>query len=143
VANSQRGEVALDVGGRTLTLVLDLNAMCELEELLSTPERPVSFADVATSLMASRMTYVRAFFWACLRRHHRDVTLMGVSDLMQDAGGIGPFMDKVAALMAMTQPDAEDAGQLHETNGRPTRAAQGVAGAGTGRRSIGKRAKSV
>jgi len=156
VANPQRGEVSLEIGGREYVLALDLNAMCELEELLSTPEKPVSFQDVARGMMGSRMTYVRAFFWACLRRHHKEITVSGVSDLMSAAGGLAPFLEKVSALLAMTRPDEGDAvavaeegnGRAEEGNGRPPRAAAGAgAGAaatdGTGPRSIGKRAKSA
>jgi len=145
VANPQRGEVALEVGGRTFTLALDLNAMCELEDLLSTPDKPVSFQDVARGLMATRMIYIRAFFWACLRRHHKDVTLQGVSDLMSEAGGLQPFLEKVNSLMEMTRPDKGDEAALAEGGkARPTKGARrGPRVNGTGQPSIDRPGKSA
>jgi hypothetical protein len=138
VANSQRGEVRLEVGSKTYTLALDLNAMCELEELLSTPDKPVTFQDIARGLMATRMQYIRAFFWACLRRHHKEVTLKGVSDLMSEAGGLAPFLSKVNALMEMTKPDKGD--EAAAAPSRPTRVASPKR-SGTGLPSIGKAEK--
>src|SRR5262245_46601839 len=139
MANPQRGEVDVTVGDTTYTLALDLNAMCELEDVLSTPEHPISFQDVTRGMVASNMRYVRAFIWATLRRHHKEITLLGVSDLIQAAGGLEPFVSHIKDLMAFTRPDARDARALKEggpTNGRPPEAAP----SGTGTRSTSKRA---
>jgi len=147
VANTQRGEVSLEVGSKLYTLALDMNAMCELEEHLSTPDHPVTFQDVARGMMQTRMVYIRAFFWACFRRHHPEVTLKGVSDLMAQAGGLQAFLDKVNTLLAMTRPDPGDEPALVEgaAKSRPTKGAKAPKGRanGTGVPSIGSPEKSA
>lgn len=141
MANPQRGEIAITVGGKPYTLALDLNAMCELQALLSTADQIVTFDDVSRGLMRQNMVYVRAFFWACLRRYHKEIPLEGVSDLMWEAGGLKPFLDQINALMQMTQPDDGDAIALKDKQGRPTSAAPMPNGIGP--RSTVKRAKSA
>jgi hypothetical protein len=144
MANPQRGEIDIVVNGRTLTLAMDLNAMCELQAALrpSDPES-VELDDVMQKVSRMNPIYLRAFLWATLRRHHRDITLAAVSDLVVDAGGIQAFFDKIPQLLSYTQPDARDQGAVQEAaaNGHPPQAA--AAAAGIGRRSTGKRAKSA
>jgi len=143
MANMQRGEVDIEVNGRTLTLAMDLNAMCELQAVLrpSDPES-VELDDVMRKVAKMNPIYLRAFLWATLRRHHREITLAAVSDLVVDAGGLEAFFQKIPQLLTFTQPDAADRGAVTEAappNGRPMRAV----GGGTGTASTSRRAKSA
>lgn len=139
MANRQRGEVELEIEGKAYRLVFDLNAQCELEELLSTPQEPFTLQAMLRWVLAMRPTWVRGFFWACLRKYHREITVEGVSDLMVDAGGMARFVDKLAALLETVRPDPEDAAALVDKKGRPTVAAGSD---GTGESSTSKRARS-
>lgn len=144
MANPQRGEVDVVVNGRVYTLAMDLNAMCELQAVLR-PADPdsVELDDVMHKVAKMNPIYLRAFLWATLRRHHKDITLMGVSDLVVDAGGIEAFFAKLPQLLAYTQPDARDQGAVQEAapNGHPPQAAAAAAAAGIGTRSTSKRAR--
>src|SRR5215471_2988914 len=100
MANPQRGEIDLDVNGKTYTLALDLNALCELQAVLR-PNDPdsIELDEVMRKVGKMNPTYLRAFLWATLRRHHRDVTLTGVSDLIVEAGGLEKFFAKLPQLI--------------------------------------------
>jgi len=68
--NALRGEVGFEAGGEGYTLVLDFNALCELEGVL----RP---GDDRNGPSATRAT-----LWAALQRHHAGLTLAGAGDLI-------------------------------------------------------------
>jgi len=70
MANPLKGEVGFEVEGEAYKLVLDFNALCELEGVL-TP------GDDRNGPRATRAT-----LWAALQRHHADLTLADVGDLI-------------------------------------------------------------
>lgn len=67
--NPIKGEVGFEAGGEGYTLVLDFNALCEIEGAL----RPGDDRNGPAS--------TRATFWGALQRHHPKLTLA-------DAGGL-------------------------------------------------------
>ena len=125
MANPQRGEVPLKVGDRTYTLKLDMDAICTLEGILSTPQQLVTLADVFTGVLRNSHVYARALLWALLRRHHADVTLGQAGDLLLEMGGITKFINAVSTVKESTQPDAQD------RPARPPRARRSGTGART------------
>jgi hypothetical protein len=108
MANPERGEVALTVGDRTYTLVLDLNALCELEEELSTPDKVVTFGQVFLEAANYSGRACRAIAWASLRRHHSDMSMRDAADLIERAGGIEEFFSTVGKLRKTTEPEGEN-----------------------------------
>ena len=114
MANPERGEVALTVKDRTYTLVLDLNALCELEDLLSKPDQTVTFGQVF--LLASQYSgrHCRAIAWAALRRYHPETSLADAADVIEAAGGIDQFFETISKLKKATEPEGG--------SGRPPRA---------------------
>lgn len=147
MANPERGEVEIAVRGRAYTLALDLNALCAMQYSLR-PNDPesVSTPQIFQKVGEMNAIYLRAFVWALLRRHHKEITLDGASDLVTDAGGIETFFQdtlsgKLSLLRQAAEPDARDRGAVQEValdNGHPT----GGAVPGTGTRSTSKHAKS-
>jgi hypothetical protein len=71
MANPVKGEVAFEVEGRDYKLVLDFNALCEVEDVLG-----------ADGMDLARPKAIRAIFWAALLRHHPDVTVQDAGDLI-------------------------------------------------------------
>jgi hypothetical protein len=120
MANPERGEVALTVGDRTYTLVLDFNAQCELEELLSTPEQRMTLGRAFLLAASYSMTHIRAMVWASLRRHHSDMTVTDVGNLIESAGGVEKLLETLGKLRKASQPEGE---------ARPHKARQTKAGA--------------
>lgn len=111
MANRQRGEVALEMDGKTYTLVFDMNALCCLEDLFSTPEREVVFQDVLKMASKGSARHIRGIVWASLQRHHPEVSLSQSTDLIEAAGGFEGFGEKLQQLADSTQPDPEDRGR--------------------------------
>lgn len=132
MANRERGEVPLEAGGKTYTLRLSHNALCELEALLSTPERPVSYQEVlARILVRSRMVEFRALMWAALREFHPEMTVKDAGELIDAAGGPEGIYRQIEALLATTKPDEVDLKTL-EIAGRRPRKARATAASGIG-----------
>lgn len=105
MANKQLGEVPLEVNGKTYTLVMDINAICELETLFSTPERDASFVEIAERVQRGSMRHVRGCLWAALRRHHKELSLEDAGAL---ASSISELSTTMAALNASMTPDKAD-----------------------------------
>jgi hypothetical protein len=135
MANRQRGEVAFDVAGQTYTLVLDIDAICQLEALFSTPEREMSFSDILQRVQGNSVRHVRGLVWAALRKHHKEVTVTQAGALIDACGGLPGFNDKLAQIAQSTQPDPEDAASA-ESNGRPHKAQRRRAGTGVNSTSM-------
>jgi hypothetical protein len=125
MANPQRGEVPLMVGDRAFTLVLDFDALCHLEDVLSANGQVVTAQEAIYHAMRSSLKYTRALLWAGLRRHHRDVSLIDAGELISDLGGVEKFYEVILALNQSTKPDQED------VSGRPRAARQGSTGGPT------------
>jgi hypothetical protein len=91
MANPQRGEVPLTVGDRSFALVLDFDALCQLEDVLSVNGQVVTAQEAIYHAMRSSLKYTRALLWAGLRRHHKDVSLIQAGELISDLGGVEKF----------------------------------------------------
>jgi hypothetical protein len=76
MANPHKGEVEFTVGGRSYKAVFSTNAICELEKELG----------YSVHLVRDGVLTVRAILWAALRKHHPDLSLIAVGDLIDDMG---------------------------------------------------------
>ena len=68
--NATKGEVGFEAGGEGYTLVLDFNALCEIEGVL----RPGDDRNGPAS--------TRATLWGALQRHHSGLTLADTGNLI-------------------------------------------------------------
>jgi len=130
MANRERGEVAMEIQGQVYTLVLSTNAMCEIEELLSTPSKPVTFPEVLERVNQNSVRHIRALIWGALRAHHPTLSLVDVGNLIQEAGGLLAFSVQLQALADSTKPDLEDAAEGKSGAERPRKARARKAGTG-------------
>jgi hypothetical protein len=105
MANRERGEVSLKAGDKTYTLVLDIDAMCALEDLFSTPEQEVSFPEVLAKVQRDSTRHLRAFLWALLQRHHPEIGIGQISELVEQAGGLEGLRDSFGAISESAKPD--------------------------------------
>lgn len=119
MANPVKGEVGFEVDDKTYTLLLDINALCIVEERLGIK----SITELEFGEGMSIRT-IRSIFWAGLQEHHPDLTEKEAGRLMTGLGAT------VAAAHVM------DAVRLAfpESKGRPQAAAAGTQ-AGTGKGS--------
>lgn len=100
MANRFRGEAEAVLDGRSFRLVLDFNAMCELEDMTgrTAPEIMAEFDAGKVSFKS-----LRAVCLAALRRHHPEATPQDAGDLLS------ADMDLPARLIAATMPEAAGA----------------------------------
>lgn len=139
MSNTHRGRVSVEVNGQSYTLAASINALCELEDLLSTPEAPVTFQQVLAKAAAGSMKHARALYWALLRDGHPDMTLADVGNWMTSAG---PALEGVfESVMQSSRPEAADVKALGMDK-RPRRARAGLVN-GTGGNSKSRPGASV
>jgi len=141
MANRERGEIDQTIDGTTYTYVITTEAMVQLEDLFSTPDREVTFQDVIERVNKGSIKYQRALVWAGLLKYHK-LTLKEVGELIDRVGGLGELAVKMQSALSATTPDPEDEQTLlgsvkGEREARPP-AAQDDA-AGTGGRSTSRR----
>lgn len=141
--NQERGETEIRAGEVTYKLVLDTNALCELEAMLSTPDRPLAFPDIIAGCTRGRFLYIRAVIWAALRRHHKDVTVEGAGRIMDMAGGPDGLLSQIKTMAESTKPDAEDAKVIEGPRPLEAQAAGGRRRRGAGQASTGSPDKSA
>lgn len=130
MANRDKGEIDIQVDGTTYRLIMDINALIELEDLYSTPEKEVRFAELIPHLMRGSLRHIRAAVWASLRAHHPEMTVEDAGRLIQAAGGLAGFAQHLKQLMNTTGPDARDATELSGGARRPRKAQAGKRGTG-------------
>jgi hypothetical protein len=143
MANRERGELSVQArDGITYTFALGLNAQCEIEDRLSTPDRPVRFQDfIKEELDAHR---IRLIFWAASRRHHPELSEQDIGAVVDEAFvGIVDVMGAVNRLIDVGMPTAADvqAAQVPGTGARPRKAQ--INGRGTGGASTSRPGGSV
>ena len=88
MANRERGEVDVVIRGKTYTLIVDFNALVELQQMYSTGTELVSVESVMVKANSGDLGALRAIFWASLRRHHPEVTVAAAGELIDIIGGI-------------------------------------------------------
>lgn len=108
MANRERDELTVKVGGKSYCLKLSVEAMCAMEDRLSTPDREVVFGSIVDGVARGSVRSIRLFLWTALLTHHPELTLEDVSRWMDRAGGLTGLASKLADLMASTRPDPED-----------------------------------
>jgi len=97
MANRFRGEIEAVLDGRSYRLVLDFNAMCELEDMTGR-----SAAEILQGFDGGTIRFadLRAICLAALKRHHPEMTAPEAGDLLS------ADMDLPARLIAAAMPDA-------------------------------------
>lgn len=85
MANKQKGEVDLRVGGKVYTLRYSTNALCVMEDAFDDNVQNIAkrFDGGESSV---RMSDVRKFFHAALIDNHPDIDLAGAGLVISDAG---------------------------------------------------------
>lgn len=111
MSNRQTGEVSIEVEGQTFRLVLDMNALCELEAQLSTPTQPVTFNQALMKASIGSAFHIRAVLWAAMREHHPEMTVKDVGKWISKVG-IDRLGSELTVLAESTMPDAADTKDL-------------------------------
>lgn len=100
MANRDKGEVSLSLGGTPYTLVLNMAAMIAAEELAETPTSSPTWDEIVARWGKGSAKAGRIVAWALLRKYHPKLTLEQAGELIDDAGGGEEFAKAYAAAQA-------------------------------------------
>src|SRR5688572_27324140 len=124
MANRDKGEVSLEVGGTSYTLVLSFNGMIEAEDA-SEPMfgRRLKWDEIGQGVNQGELRELRLLLFALLRKHHPGMGVADVGDLIDTVGGIDQLRQTLEAATRAADPDPDDLKALGDRkNGRPRKA---------------------
>lgn len=98
VIQLKRATVDLVAGDKTYTLSLSMNALAELEAMLSQ-----STTEILAKLKAPSVVLCRAVLWAALRDHHRAISIAEAGELLGQVG-LGLAMERVGEALMLAFP---------------------------------------
>jgi hypothetical protein len=124
MANKQVGDVPFTVGDEIYTLRLDVNALAEMEDALSTDDKVVTSFQVMARAERGQISALRAVMWAGLRRHHPKITLDEAGDLIQRMGGPAGVEKTLKQATTAAMPESEE-GPRKKRNPPQARTASG------------------
>ena len=111
MANKNRGEISIQAQGETVTLCIDFNALCALEE------QGLDIEALAAEMSLGKMIPMRKLLWAAMLRHRPDATEADAAAVASDVGlietaQIFPRLFAAAGLVADGEADAGNAPPL-------------------------------
>jgi hypothetical protein len=111
MANRERGEVSLSVGGETYTLVLNTNAMAAIEEAAD-----ATWDEFWPGVMKGRVRSIRLLLWGMAQKYHPKLTVSNVGDLIDGAGGLPGLVSIMTSAHEASSPEASDERELTPAN---------------------------
>lgn len=110
MANQERGEIEIQVNDKAYILRLDLNALCDVESVLSSDTRMVTWQQALAMVERRSLSAVRAVLWAALKDRQPGMTLSDVGALMLEMGSVADIEKKLQAAVQASMPTASDRG---------------------------------
>lgn len=105
MANRERGEVALEAGGKTYILRLSYNAIADIEDLMDKGIDEISA--MLRDPKDFRISTWRAVLWGALHEMQPDVDLLGAGEIMGKAG-VAAVVAKLGEAMTLAFPEHEE-----------------------------------
>jgi hypothetical protein len=102
MANQEKGEVGVTVGGKSYTLRPTFDSLCELEDLVGKP-----LHELIDGIQQGRLSGVRAVTWCFLQDEHAAEirTLKDSSKWIEKAGGVDAVLQFIHQALGMNQPE--------------------------------------
>lgn len=123
LANPERGETKITLGDKTFTMVMDQHAIRSLEDELSTEKKDAVYHEIIRAANRGQFRAIHGLFWASLQRHHPEMTMAKIDDLIESLGGLGQLNAALAANLKSSEPTKEDAAAVEGgTKKRPRKA---------------------
>lgn len=109
--NPLKGEAVAVLPDRTLSLTLDNDKWCQIEEVLD-----LSYLDVLAKLAAGEIAgrspknrLMRALLWGATRQHHPELTLEACGDLLMVHPDLhGPLSEVIVRSTRSEEPPVEE-----------------------------------
>ena len=144
MANPERGEVDLEVGGKRYRLAMGAHGLRSIQRAVGSPGVRVTMAEVLTGACAGDFEYLAVAIWGAMLRHYPDATQADADRIIDDLGGLMAMPILVQALNEMvvaTKPDTRDQGVQKKTDPATSPPTPMVGMTGTG--STSRRARSA
>lgn len=127
-ANPLKGEVRIELeDGREFLAVFDIDAICAMEDLR---DRPV--VQIMAQVAQGRISFVRDALWAALRRHHKDIKVVEVGEMLTKIKGQKKAADLVFEGIKNAFPAPKDGeGEGEGDENPPTAPAEDGTGKGS------------
>lgn len=140
MANREKGEASFQIGEKTYTLRVDIQAWAWAQDALSKGAKVPAIELLTQRLAANHMMTILAVFGGSLQRYHEHEApdLRRATDLFEKSGGAAA--DALAQAIIRSSPDHKDLDELGvEANPPKAQAAKKQAN-GTGETSVSKSA---
>jgi len=140
MANREKGEIPLVVGGISYTFVLNTGAMIAAEtEASRLWKKDVCWDDLVVKLPRGGVQAFAIYMWAGLQKYHPTLTVDAVLEIIDECGGLNGLYDTfMKTAHESSLPDPADLAELPPPPKAQTRAPRGD---GVGARSTSKRAR--
>lgn len=127
MANPERGEVDLEIDGKTYTLRWGLNQMAVLQDRLGLDDfqAVVKIVDDVVQGRIGRLSVARTVFWSAFQEHHPEITENHALDLLERFG-MANASGVFAGLAAVTVPEAESRRESPARNPRKAQVGRGA-----------------
>lgn len=112
MANPHKGEASFEASGKTYTLHLSADAICQMEDALDMGIVAISqeMATWGKDAKRIRLKTIRAVIWAALQDRHPDVDLKAAGELILAAGGVAAVVGALEQAFTLAFPPAETKG---------------------------------
>lgn len=142
MANREKGEVSVDIGGKTYTLLVNMHAWALAQDALTKGDAVPGLDMLSKRLSSGHMLSIIAVFWAALQQYHADevLTIRHATTLLEKSEG-----KAAEALVKAVNQSGADKADLRElgVEGNPTKARSEKRANGVGETSTSTPAASV
>lgn len=121
VANAEKGESSLVIGGVTYVLAQDYKALMTLQNMLARDGKKPKVSEMLQRMEDEDLEVYCGFFWVMLQRHHPEITFDGAADLITLAGGREALDKAMLNAHVASAPDPVDVRALGGVPGNPLR----------------------
>lgn len=106
-ANPLKGEIGFELeDGRAFVVVFDIDAICAMEDMRDKP-----LVQIMAQVVQGRVSYVRDALWAAMRRHHPQVTVTQVGEMLTKIKGKKAAEIVLEGVQAAFPPPKADEGE--------------------------------
>jgi hypothetical protein len=104
MANAERGEVSFEASGKSWTMKIGTEAMCQIEDL--TGKGIAEVGQLLGNEKTASITLLRAVFCGSLQEHHEGITPKECSKLMDEVG-VDVIGQKIGEAFSVAFPTAK------------------------------------
>jgi hypothetical protein len=133
-ANPEKGEIDVQIGGVSYVLVMDFNGLIDAQAVLAVDGVRPSVEDILARVKGGDLEAYRALFWGMFRRHHADLSLVQVGELIGQVGGFGQLDALLNQVADQSGPDPRDVKEAQAVRPPPAAATKRRRRGGIGER---------